>query len=62
MAGKVEPETEREPQRMLGLCWEAWEERVNETALLPEGYLLATMMEHLTDLIYFKDRDSRLPR
>jgi two-component system sensor histidine kinase/response regulator len=59
MAGKVDAEIEGGPGRMIGVCWEAMEQRGVDTALLPERYLLATMMENLTDLIYFKDRDSR---
>ena len=59
MAGQVDAETESGPRRMIGICWEAMEQRGADTALLPERYLLATMMENLTDLIYFKDRNSR---
>jgi PAS domain-containing protein len=59
MAAKVDAGIEGAPRRMIGVCWEAMEEREADTAPLPERYLLATMMENLTDLIYFKDRDSR---
>ena len=59
MGFKVHSDTEGRPQRFSGVCWEVAEQRWPETALVPERYLLATMMDNLTDLIYFKDRESR---
>jgi PAS domain S-box-containing protein len=59
MGFKVHSDTQGRPQRFSGVCWEVAEHRWPETALVPERYLLATMMDNLTDLIYFKDRESR---
>jgi two-component system sensor histidine kinase/response regulator len=59
MGFKVHSDTEGRPQRFNGVCWEVPEQLCPETALVPERYLLATMMDNLTDLIYFKDRESR---
>ena len=54
---RSDPTVER--RHVWGICREVSEQRTIENALVPERYLLSTMMDNLTDLIYFKDRESR---
>jgi PAS domain S-box-containing protein len=54
---RSDPKVER--RHIWGICREVSEQRSIENALVPERYLLSTMMDNLTDLIYFKDCESR---
>ena len=57
MWGKVS--SDPKSGRRHGICQNAVEQRSTENALVPERYLLSTIMDNLTDLIYFKDCESR---
>jgi PAS domain S-box-containing protein len=59
MGCKVHSGTEGRPRRFTGLCWEVTDPGGTEPVVVPEQYLLSTMMDNLQDLIYFKDRESR---
>lgn len=45
--------------RVIGVAWDVTERRLTEQALARERHLFRTLMDHLPDLIYFKDRESR---
>jgi PAS domain S-box-containing protein len=56
---KVSADPKGGRRQVTGLCKNAAEQRSTENALVPERYLFSTMMDNLTDLIYFKDCESR---
>ncbi|MBV9999605.1 MAG: response regulator [Verrucomicrobia bacterium] len=47
------------PQRVIGVCREVTGPNGDEAALMRDRDFLSTLMEHLPDNIYFKDRESR---
>ncbi len=47
---------------MQGISWDVTERKQAEEALLYERYLLSSLMDHVPDNIYFKDRKSRFIR
>ena len=47
------------PSRLLGVAWEASNRASTEEASARDRYLLTTLMNHLPDNIYFRDRESR---
>jgi PAS domain S-box-containing protein len=59
MGFKVYSRTDGIPGRIAGVCWEVSEQLYSDKPLVTERYLLSTMMDNLTDLVYFKDRESR---
>jgi two-component system, sensor histidine kinase and response regulator len=59
MGFKVHSRTNGTPRRITGVCRELPEQFYPENSLVPEHYLFSTMMDNLTDLVYFKDRESR---
>jgi PAS domain S-box-containing protein len=59
MGFKVHARRDGVPERIVGVCWEISEQLYSDKPLVPERYLLSTMMDNLTDLVYFKDRESR---
>jgi len=59
MRWKVHYDENAKVSRIIGVAWDITERRTTELALAKERKLLATLMEHLPDNIYFKDLDSR---
>jgi PAS domain S-box-containing protein len=59
MGFKVHSRKDGIPGRITGVCRELPEQFYPENPLVPERYLFSTMMDNLTDLVYFKDRESR---
>jgi two-component system, sensor histidine kinase and response regulator len=59
MSFKVHSRTDGIPGRITGVCRELPGQFFPENSLLSEHYLFSTMMDNLTDLVYFKDRESR---
>jgi len=47
------------PSRILGVAWDASNRRASEEAYARDRHLLTTLMDHIPDNIYFKDRESR---
>jgi sigma-B regulation protein RsbU (phosphoserine phosphatase) len=47
------------PSRILGVAWDVSNRRVSEEAYARDRHLLTTLMDHIPDSIYFKDRESR---
>jgi len=47
------------PSRILGVAWDVSNKRVAEEAYARDRHLLTTLMDHIPDNIYFKDRESR---
>jgi sigma-B regulation protein RsbU (phosphoserine phosphatase) len=48
-----------EPSRILGVAWDVSNRHISEEAYARDRHLLATLMDHIPDSIYFKDRESR---
>lgn len=59
MRWKVHFDENAKVSRIIGVAWDITGRRTTELALAKERKLLATLMEHLPDNIYFKDLDSR---
>jgi two-component system, sensor histidine kinase and response regulator len=59
MSFKVHSRTDGIPGRITGVCRELPGQFFPENSLVSEHYLFSTMMDNLTDLVYFKDRESR---
>ena len=59
MRWKVHYDEKAKMSRIIGVAWDITERRTTELALAKERKLLATLMEHLPENIYFKDLDSR---
>jgi sigma-B regulation protein RsbU (phosphoserine phosphatase) len=47
------------PSRILGVAWDISNRRMSEEAYARDRHLLTTLMDHIPDSIYFKDRESR---
>jgi sigma-B regulation protein RsbU (phosphoserine phosphatase) len=47
------------PSRILGVAWDASNRRASEEAYARDRDLLTTLMDHIPDSIYFKDKESR---
>lgn len=47
------------PSRILGVAWDVSNRRASEEAYARDRHLLTTLMDHIPDNIYFKDRESR---
>ena len=47
------------PSRILGVAWDGSHRRASEEAYARDRDLLTTLMDHIPDNIYFKDRESR---
>ena len=47
------------PSRILGVAWDVTNRRTSEEAYARDRHLLTTLMDHIPDNIYFKDRESR---
>lgn len=47
---------------LAGVCWDITREKRAELALAREQHLFATLVEHVPDVIYFKNRESQFIR
>ncbi len=47
------------PSRILGVAWDVSNRRASEEAYARDRHLLTTLMDHIPDNIYFKDKESR---
>jgi sigma-B regulation protein RsbU (phosphoserine phosphatase) len=47
------------PSRILGVAWDVSNRRASEEAYARDRHLLTTLMDHIPDSIYFKDKESR---
>jgi sigma-B regulation protein RsbU (phosphoserine phosphatase) len=50
---------DKKPSRILGVAWNGWNRRSSEEAYARDHDLLTTLMDHIPDNIYFRDRESR---
>lgn len=57
--GRVYCDAHGKAIRMTGACWDISDRRGVEEELTRERFFLRTLMEHIPDKIYFKDRASR---
>jgi sigma-B regulation protein RsbU (phosphoserine phosphatase) len=48
-----------QPSRIIGVAWDISNRRAFEEANARDRHLLTTLMDHIPDSIYFKDRESR---
>ena len=48
-----------EPSRIMGVAWDVSNQRGSEEGYARDRHLLTTLMDHIPDSIYFKDRESR---
>jgi sigma-B regulation protein RsbU (phosphoserine phosphatase) len=60
--GMAQKGAEGRLERVAGACWDITERRKTEEELEHERFLLRSLMENITDNIYFKDRESRFIR